>query len=212
MEMPDSVNPELHTFRSPRFESVVLEAVDFLTRTPLHPLPPTSEFLGVGVYALYYLGTSEHYRHIAEKNREDCIHPIYVGKAVPPGWRTARKFAERSRALFLRLGQHARSIEQGDGLDVADFRCRFVILQGIEADLISALEAQMIRLSMPIWNTVIDGFGNHDPGSGRYNQARSEWDILHSGRTWAERLTGTSPLLENILQKLERHRQLSSSA
>ena len=56
--MPDSVNPELHTFRSPRFESVVLEAVDFLTKTPLHPLPPTGFFRGVGVYALYYLGAT----------------------------------------------------------------------------------------------------------------------------------------------------------
>ena len=32
---------------------------------------------------------------------------------------------------------------------------------------------------------MIDGYGNHDPGKGRYNQARSRWDVLHPGRAWA---------------------------
>ena len=96
-------------------------------------------------------------------------------------------------------------------LKVADFRCRFIILHGIEADLITAVEAQLIRLSMPIWNTLIDGFGNHDPGKGRYNQARSEWAVLHPGRPWAKRLAGLAPLLENTLKKIQWHRQLSTS-
>ncbi len=32
-------------------------------------------------------------------------------------------------------------------------------------------------------NKIIDGFGNHDPGKGRYNQLRSRWDKLHPGRS-----------------------------
>jgi hypothetical protein len=40
----------------------------------------------------------------------------------------------------------------------------------------------------PLWNRKIDGFGNHDPGSGRYNQQRSPWDVIHPGRPWAAKL------------------------
>ena len=77
-----------------------------------------------------------------------------------------------------------------------------MILNGIESDLIVPVEAELIRRFMPLWNTLVDGFGNHDPGAGRYNQARSEWDILHPGRSWAVRLTGVSPKLENVIAKV----------
>ena len=40
----------------------------------------------------------------------------------------------------------------------------------------------------PLWNKLVDGFGNHDPGKGRYQQKKSAWDLLHPGRPWAERL------------------------
>lgn len=89
MSLPP-VNPDQHTFRSPKFKSVVKEAVEFLTRTPVHPLPPATGFAGVGVYALYYLGSFDHYSHIVRQNQQDCRQPIYIGKAVPTGWRTAR--------------------------------------------------------------------------------------------------------------------------
>ena len=52
---------------------------------------------------------------------------------------------------------------------------------------------------------VVDGFGNHDPGSGRYNQAKSEWDVLHPGRPWIKKLTGIPPNLEQIEAKIEAH-------
>ena len=45
----------------------------------------------------------------------------------------------------------------------------------------------MIEMFAPLWNRVLDGFGNHDPGKGRYQQQRSPWDVLHPGRAWAER-------------------------
>jgi hypothetical protein len=41
--------------------------------------------------------------------------------------------------------------------------------------MISTIEAALIKLNMPLWNTAVDGFGNHDPGSGRYQQAKSDW-------------------------------------
>jgi len=34
-----------------------------------------------------------------------------------------------------------------------------------------------------VWNVVIDGFGNHDPGAGRYNGERTRWDTLHRAGT-----------------------------
>lgn len=54
--------------------------------------------------------------------------------------------------------------------------------------IISVVESVLINRYQPIWNTKIDGFGNHDPGKGRYEQAKSEWDKIHPGRAWAEKL------------------------
>ena len=201
---PESVDPTQHIFRSPSLQSLVNEAIQFLNNTPIHLLPPVNRFPGVGVYVLYYIGSFAVYEHIAVRNTPQCTQPIYVGKAVPAGWRTARVSShEVGWTLYGRLREHARSIKQTNNLSVEDFLCRFVILQGAEADLIAAVEAQLIRLYTPLWNTVVDGFGNHDPGKGRYNQAPSEWDILHPGRPWVARLTGILPLLDRIIEKIE---------
>lgn len=202
------VDLELHTFRSPTLASVVDDAVGFVARTPVHSLPPAKSFPGVGVYMLYYAGDYQLYDYIARFNESEAKRPIYVGKAVPPGWRTARAPSdEKTPALYGRLGQHARSIKEGAGLKTEHFQCRFMVLGGIETDLVTAIEAKLIRVHTPLWNTHVEGFGNHDPGKGRYNQAPSEWDVLHPGRVWAARLTGTPPLREEILAKIRRHRQ-----
>lgn len=195
---------QLHVFHSSTFLSVVNEAIEFFARTPIHMLPPPRQFLGPGVYGLYYIGNYEIYTKIALLNQNECKQPIYVGKAVPSGWRTARNATSETSDLYLRLREHTRSIQQTSNLEVTDFRCRFMVLRGIESDLIGPVEAQLIRKYRPLWNTIIDGFGNHDPGAGRYNQARSEWDVLHPGRSWAERLTGEAPRLEQILYKIQR--------
>jgi len=77
-----------------------------------------------------------------------------------------------------------------------------MILEGDESDLISTVEAELIRRYNPLWNSTIDGFGNHDPGSGRYAQAPSEWNVLHPGRAWATKLTGKEPNLRGIVVKI----------
>jgi len=203
-----TVDAKLHTFRSPRFASVVDEAILFLENTPVHPLPPGDSFIGVGVYTLYYGGDFALYDYIKAANHEQCTQPIYVGKAVPPGWRSARLSRDPSaQTLYARLREHARSIRQAENLDSDDFYCRFMILEGIETDLVTAAEAQLIRRYTPLWNCIVDGFGNHDPGSGRYGQARSEWDVVHPGRSWVDRLTGTPPELSDITGKIESHKQ-----
>jgi len=199
------VNPELHTFHSD-FESVVQKAISFFNSTPVHPLPPLGKFSAGGVYALYYLGTFTHYAQLAYKNRNKCTQPIYIGKAVLPGWRTARGTkTKESTALYSRLREHARNINRGAGLDTSDFQTRFIILDGLESDIVVPMEAALIRQFTPLWNSFVDGFGNHDPGRGRYNQARSEWDVLHPGRPWADRLTGESPNLKRIVNKIKNY-------
>lgn len=199
----DAINLQLHTFHSERFKGVVDEAIGFFSKTPILKLPPPDRFTGSGVYAIYYTGAYSRYQKIALINQGKPILPIYVGKAVPPGWRTARSKNSETLELYNRLCEHARSIKQISLLQLKDFLCCFMILSNIEGDLIVPVEAEMIRKYKPLWNTVIDGFGNHDPGSGRYAQAKSEWDILHPGRTWAKQLTGKSPQLKNIVRKIQ---------
>lgn len=150
------------------------------------------------------MGNFDLYKKIANVNIIECIQPIYVGKAVPKGWRTARAGSEEDSTLTQRLREHARNIKQGAGLDIKDFKCRFMILKGEESSMITIVEAALIKKYRPLWNTVVDGFGNHDPGSGRYDQARSEWDVIHPGRAWAEKLRGKSPDLAGIEAKIKK--------
>lgn len=199
-----------YVFHSPNFHAIVAEASAFLANTPPLPLPPPQAFLGVGVYLLYYVGHYVPYAKLAAQNREDLARPIYVGKAVPKGWRTARATRSDTPSLSGRLREHSLSIEQASNLRVADFLCRFMILNETESNLITVVEAELIRQYKPLWNGGIDGFGNHDPGRGRYNQAPSEWDVLHAGRRWASRLTGKGPSPRQVLTKVSRFLEKSA--
>ncbi len=189
-----------HVFRSDAFAEIIKDTIRFFNGTPVHQLPPPENFVGAGVYALYYIGKSPLYKYLYEANRISFEQPIYVGKAVPRGWRQAR-LQEASNELFVRLNDHENSITQANNLRLEDFRCRFMILEDAAADMIGTVEASLIRQYKPIWNSCIDGFGNHDPGSGRYDQAKSDWDILHPGRAWAERLRGEHPTQKEIKEK-----------
>lgn len=191
---------EEHIFRSESFVELIDEAVAFMVNTPMELLPPDDKFSGGGVYALYYNGDFPLYQKIYRKNKD---LPIYVGKAVLPGWRQGRDTVkENDPALFRRLSEHSRSINAATNLELSHFTCRFVVLKSQEADLISTVEAAMTRRYNPLWNSHIDGFGNHDPGKGRYEQAKSEWDVLHSGRIWAERLNGIPAEGNKIEEKI----------
>ena len=204
------VDPARHTFRFPQLRSVVQEAVQFLAGTPIHAVPP-APFFGAGVYLLYYSGTFALYSHIARHNQQTPTQPIYIGKADPPGSRTGRSIgASENRSLHKRLGEHASSIASVASLEVHDFQCRFMILNDPETDLISAVEATLIRTYNPLWNAVVDGFGNHTPGKRRYTQSPSEWDVLHPGRPWVEHLTGPPPRREEIITKIQHHQSQGS--
>lgn len=80
-----------------------------------------------------------------------------------------------------------------------------MILENAASNMIGTVEAALIRNYQPIWNCIVDGFGNHDPGSGRYNQERSEWDTIHPGRMWASRCVESSKSLDEILSNVNRY-------
>jgi Eco29kI restriction endonuclease len=203
-----SFDRKKHLYKSEAFVELVKDAVRFFNGTPVHTLPPPETFLGTGVYALYYTGQNPLYRKYAELNRLAYNYPMYVGKAVPRGWRQARisdSAINQSRELCNRLREHSRSITVGAGLSLEAFMCRFVIFEGEGSDMISTIEAALIKLNPPLWNVAMDGFGNHDPGRGRYEQAKSDWDVIHPGRPWAERCNGVHKDESTILANIERH-------
>jgi len=197
-----------HVYKNDAFAELVKDAVRFFNGTPVHTLPPPESFLGTGVYAIYYTGKNPAYKKYAELNRLSYSYPIYVGKAVPKGWRQARvsdNQLDQSKELISRLREHSRSIGIAQGLELQDFMCRFVIFEGTSSDMISTIEAALIKLNLPLWNTAVDGFGNHDPGSGRYEQAKSDWDVIHPGRAWAEKCNGTHAEESAILARIKNH-------
>jgi hypothetical protein len=128
--------------------------------------------------------------------------PIYVGKAVPSGSRKGGFGLGENpgRVLFGRLGEHLTSIKAATNLDVKDFQCRYLVADDIWIPLGEAL---LIDQFSPVWNRVLDGFGNHTPGAGRFKQQRSRWDTLHPGRSWAEKCAPNNVPLETINELVE---------
>lgn len=143
-------------------------------------------FNGAGIYAIYYVGEFQLYAPLAKRNRKGKFEvPIYVGKAIPAGGRKGGDLAASpGRVLYNRLAEHAESIELSTNLELEEFKCRALVVDDIWIPLGESL---LIAKFAPVWNKVIDGFGNHDPGKGRYEGMRPRWDVLHPGRAWAKR-------------------------
>ena len=160
--------------------------VEALMEAPAVPLGGLPKFPGAGVYAIYYSGLFPEYLPLAAKNRPVPVEPIYVGKAVPKGGRKGLAVdAEISgAAIWDRLTEHAGSIEAGSGLEIGDFSCRVLV---VDDSWIGLGETLLIQRFRPLWNQVVEGFGNHNPGAGRHRGKRPRWDELHPGRSWARR-------------------------
>jgi len=158
-----------------------------LLRVPVRPLSDTAGLVGAGIYALYYAGSFLPYAAITARNTGGRFEqPIYVGKAVPKGARKGGLTldAATGTALRDRLRQHASSIRESN-LDLADFYYRALTVDDVWIPL---GENMAIEKFQPLWNRVIDGFGNKTPGKGRGNQATSHWDTLHPGRKYVQKL------------------------
>jgi hypothetical protein len=178
--------------------------VDALLEEPARPLSNLTPFKGAGIYAIYYSGDHESYALLARINRNAITHPIYVGKAIPAG---ARKdvlgdVAAHSTALFNRLREHADSVQSVKSLDISHFACRHLVVDDIWIPLAESLLIQRYR---PLWNLVVEGFGNHDPGAGRYSGQRPLWDVLHPGRSWADRCAPAKHSPEDLLAMIAGH-------
>lgn len=198
-----SFDPDRHVFTSDSFQSAVNEAVKFIESTDTHFLPPEHTFQGPGVYLIYYTGDFEPYATLSSANDNELRVPIYAGKATPKGWRRGRLVTDLSKKLHSRLREHARSIQHAKNLSLEDFQCRFAILKGEEVDMISTIENALIRKHRPLWNSSIDGFGNHHPGKNRMNQLLAEWDALHPGRSWEKQWQGEKPDTGVVTEKVE---------
>lgn len=178
---------------------------DALLEQPVHPLDAIPAFEGAGIYVLYYRGPFPAYAPIAAANAEEARWPIYIGKAIPSGGRKGASLTASARGtpLYKRLAEHRdtiREVEQGSGtLAVADFQARYLTVDDIWIPLGESL---LIARFRPIWNRALDGFGNHDPGKGRYNGMRPLWDHLHPGRGWATRCAVRTETIPEIEQRL----------
>jgi hypothetical protein len=185
--MPKDERPGTKPFNPLDKRNLGESVADKLLEMEAQPLPP-ERFIGAGVYALYYTGPFSAYGRLAAINRDGQFRcPIYVGKAVPAG---ARKGGlgldvEHGQVLWKRLSEHAESIKAVGNLDIESFFCRFLVVDDIWIPL---AESMLIERFRPVWNRVLDGFGNHDPGKGRHQGMTPQWDTLHPGRTWAGRL------------------------
>ncbi len=152
-------------------------------------------FIGAGIYAIYYSGDFAAYNRIRVKKNTEI--PIYVGKAVPAGVRKGifGLDSDPGTVLYKRLKEHAESIRQAENIEIKDFLCRYLVVDDIWIPLGESL---LIAQFSPIWNKLVDGFGNHDPGKGRYDQIRSRWDTLHPGRSWAFKCKERTEAAEQI--------------
>jgi len=202
--MPNDKKSDIKPF-NPLDKRNLAEAVaDALLDTIVQPLPP-EPFVGAGVYALYYDGSFLAYRLLTQINRDGQFRcPIYVGKAIPAGARKGGLGLEvdHGQALYKRLSEHAESISAAQNLDISDFHCRFLVVDDIWIPL---AESMMIERFKPLWNLVLDGFGNHDPGKGRYSGMMPQWDCLHPGRTWAVRMSPCASTQEQLSEQIKVH-------
>ena len=126
--------------------------VHALLACPVVALPPPEPFIGVGIYALYYMGDFPSYRRITEQNVHDAwAKPIYASKVVPEDARRGGYGLGESpgEVLYRRLREHAASIQQATNLSLGDFACRYLVVDDIWIPLAESLLISMFTL---LWN------------------------------------------------------------
>ncbi|MDC2981631.1 Eco29kI family restriction endonuclease [SAR116 cluster bacterium] len=174
-----------------------------LLETERVPLYRLEQFEGAGIYCIYYHGQFDGYRKLTRD--EENPTPIYIGKAAPKGARKGIDILNsniQGDELYRRLNDHRKSLVAATNLEIKDFTYRCLVVEDI---WIALGEALLISKFTPVWNTTLDGFGNHDPGKGRKDQRRSRWDILHPGRKWADKLAARTETYDELLNEVIRY-------
>ena len=151
-------------------------------------------FSGEGIYAITYFGSLPMYAEI-------CHNVIYVGMSKR---RSSRSSLKPSKSpLYSRIKNHINSISQATNLNPSWFEVSWLEMTEM---FIDRGEQILLDTYKPIWNCVISGFGNNNPGSGRRAQKLSEWDMLHPGRLWASSHPTPSKIdLESAKNKIKNH-------
>jgi Eco29kI restriction endonuclease len=200
------MNPEEKSFNPLDRENLGKSVVDALYERPVIPLANIKSFIGAGVYAIYYSpeGRFKPYQYLADLAKaQGPLVPIYVGKAIPTGGRKGVQDASLSdTSLYKRLAEHQESIRSVENLEIDWFYARYIIVEDIWIPLGESLLIQQYR---PIWNVLVEGFGNHDPGAGRYKGKRPVWDEIHPGRVWASRCQPPKWTKEETIQRVDEY-------
>lgn len=167
------------------YGSLAKTLADRLMESELAPLSEVERFDGSGIYALFYEGRFPAYQKLARINSvRPGSFPIYIGEAVPKTLTgKSFEFADDTDStkdrLYRRIRHHMGSLTKAENLDVGDFSCKMLVLRPMWVPL---AESALIGTFVPVWNSVVPGFGNHDPGRGRGLGMLSDWDVLHPGR------------------------------
>jgi hypothetical protein len=174
----------------------VLEA---LMRTSALSLDDAANARGAGLYAIYYTGDFAPYKVLADLNRMGPRRPIYVGKGSPEGARKGLSIdsTEASSGLRSRLRSHRNSISAAENLKVEHFCVKCLAVDDV---WIGLGEAMLIETFKPLWNVVVEGFGNNNVGGGRFTGSRPAWDELHPGRNWAKKCQPSKLSIDQILR------------
>ncbi len=188
---------------NPPDKNLGASVAEALLRSEAHPLGGLPDFEGAGIYAIYYRGKFKAYARLAEANREAPSIPIYVWKAVSAGARKDGGMEDSDspgKALVGSLKDHAKSIAAVNDLGIADFWCQYLVVDDIWIPLGESL--LIARFSL-VWNSLVDGFGNHTPGKGRFEGMRPRWDVLHPGRAWSEKCAQRDETFDDIVRDVE---------
>ncbi len=175
---------------NPLDRSNLIESIEnALLKSPLVPMNGIETFSGAGIYAIYYTGTFASYSKISNSGI-----PIYVGKAVPEGSRKGvlSRTGMETTKLAARLREHGNSISSTTALEINDFVCRYLIVDDM---WITFCETSLIQRSLPLWNTVLDGFGRHVSGKNR-KDGISPWHIFHEGRDFNSKNSHKNLIIE----------------
>jgi hypothetical protein len=177
--MPDTTPKPFNPLDKQNLAESIAIALD---RADVHALPPPKS-IGAGIYFLYYNGSFGAYDLLREFNVDGFGWPIYIGKGMPPGVRKGADEGSGSRAknrgISSRLDNHSKSISQAKNLHLADFVCRWLVM---DEAFIHLGEMLLITKYRPVWNVVLDGFGANPVGGPRTKGKRSAWDTVHPGR------------------------------